>query len=84
MPAERKRLPIRSSSPMPCATLPTSAPTSSQIVAISLIKLILVARKELAAYLIISALARSVVTKGTAVFGRGSSPVGKVCWMMGS
>jgi hypothetical protein len=75
---------MRPSSPMPWATLETLAPTSSQIVEISLIKLILVARKAFAAYLIISALARSVVTKGTAVFGRGSSPVGKVCWMMGS
>ena len=79
MPALKKRGPMRSSRPMPWATLATSAPTSSQIVAISLMKLILVARKALAAYLIISALARSVVTNGTAAFGLGSSWVGKVC-----
>jgi hypothetical protein len=47
-------------------------------------KLILVARKALAAYLIISALARSVTTKGTATLGRGSNRVGKLCSMMGS
>ena len=69
---------------MPCATLPTSAPTSSQIEATSLMKLILVARKALTAYLIISALARSVVTKGTATLVLGSSSVGKVCSIMGS
>jgi hypothetical protein len=42
-------------------------------------KLILVARKAFEAYLIISALTRSVVTKGTAILGRGSSSVGKLC-----
>jgi hypothetical protein len=51
---------------------------------ISLIKLILVARKALAAYLIISALTRSVVTNGTASLGLGSVRVGKLCSIMGS
>ena len=39
-------------------------------------KLIFVAREAFEAYLIISALARSVVAKGTATLGRGSSSVG--------
>ena len=69
---------------MPWATLVTSAPTSSQIVAISLMKLILAAKKALAAYLIISALTRSVVTKGTATLSLGSLLVGKVCSIIGS
>jgi hypothetical protein len=47
-------------------------------------KLTLVARKALAAYLIISALTRSVVTKGTATLGLGSSSVGKDCPIIGS
>jgi hypothetical protein len=42
----------------------TSAPTRSQSAAISLMKVILVARNALAAYLIISADSRSVVTIG--------------------
>src|SRR5919199_1370478 len=83
-PAERKRDPMRLSSPMPYATLPTSAPTISQRLEISLTKLILVARKALAAYLSISALARSVVTNGTATLGLGSSGVGKLCSIIGS
>ena len=60
MPARRKEEPIRSSRPMPRATSPTSAPTSSQTLAISLMKEILVARKALEASLIISALETSV------------------------
>jgi hypothetical protein len=84
IPADKKREPIRSSRPMPCATLRTSALTSSQRLAISLIKLTLVARKALAAYLIISALARSVVTNGTATLGLGSSSVGKLCSIIGA
>jgi uncharacterized protein len=43
----------------------------------------LVARKALAAYLIISALARSEQTNGTATLGLGSSSVGKLCSIMG-
>ncbi len=53
---------MRSSRPMPRATSVTSAPTSSQTLAISLMKEILVARKALEASLIISALATSVRT----------------------
>ncbi len=53
---------MRWSRPMPRATSPTSAPTSSQTLAISLTKEILVARKALEASLIISALATSVRT----------------------
>jgi hypothetical protein len=84
MPAFKNLDPMRPSSPMPLATLPMSAPASSHKVEISFMKLILAARKALAAYLIISALARSVLTKGTAVLGLGSSSVGKVCPMIGS
>ena len=49
---------------MPAATSFTSAPSASQILAISLMKEILVARKALDAYLIISAVRRSVTTIG--------------------
>ena len=63
-PALRKRSPIRGSSPIPRATSVTSAPSSSQTLAISLMKLILVARKAFEASLIISALERSVRTIG--------------------
>ena len=49
---------------MPVATCSTSASTCSQIAAISLMKLILVARNALLAYLIISAVRRSVLTTG--------------------
>ena len=55
MPARRKAGPIRASRPIAWATTATSAPTSSQTLAISLMKLILVARKALEAYLTISA-----------------------------
>ena len=46
---------MRPSMPMPSATTDTSASSFSQIRAISLMKEILVARKALLAYLIISA-----------------------------
>src|SRR5512140_1609396 len=49
---------------MPAATSLTSAPTSSQRSATSFIKEILVARKALLAYLIISAVRKSVMTIG--------------------
>ena len=49
---------------MPSATTLTSAPVASQTLAISLMKLILVARKALEAYLIISAEATSVFRTG--------------------
>src|SRR3712207_7799367 len=44
--SERKRGPMRPSSPMPADTSDTSAPASSQMLEISLMKLILVARKR--------------------------------------
>ncbi len=47
---------------MPLATVRTSAPTCSHTLAISLMKEILVARKALEAYLIISAVATLVRT----------------------
>ena len=55
---------MRLSKPMPAATSFTSAPSASQMLAISLMKQILVARKALQAYLIISAVRRSVTTIG--------------------
>src|SRR5262245_18310898 len=85
-PALRNLGPIRPSNPNPRTTSLISAPTRSQIFAISLAKLILVARNALAAYLIISAEARSVVTTGTAVnpAGRGAEGGGvKVCSIIG-
>src|SRR5581483_138559 len=65
-PAFKKLIPIRRSNPTPRITSVTSAPTDSHIDAISFAKLIFVARNELAAYFIISALATSVMSKGTA------------------
>ena len=56
--------PMRLSSPMPRATSCTSAPTFSHRSAISLMKVILVARKALAAYLISSAVRRLVNSIG--------------------
>ena len=53
---------MRSSIPIAAATSETSAPTSSLTLAISLMKLIFVARNALEASLIISALATSVRT----------------------
>ena len=55
---------MRSSRPTPRATSSTFAPVSSQTFAISLMNEIFVARKALAASLIISALATSVRTSG--------------------
>ena len=55
-------MPIRWSRPIPRATSVTSAPTSSETLAISLMNEIFVARKALEASLIISALATSVRT----------------------
>src|SRR3990170_4202895 len=49
---------------MPLATSLMSAPSASQMLAISLMKEILVARKALEAYLIISAVRRSVIRIG--------------------
>ena len=75
---------------MPTMTSSTSAPTPSQIAAIALTKLSLVARKALAAYLIVSADAGSVMTTcgpiasykrgdrdtGGAVFTADDDPIG--------
>ena len=55
---------MRGSRPMPAATSLTSAPTSSQTFAISLMNEILVARNAFEASLIISAEATSVRTTG--------------------
>ncbi|MEZ5407430.1 MAG: hypothetical protein R2761_05345 [Acidimicrobiales bacterium] len=60
----RNAAPIRLSSPMPRATVATSAPTASQTLAISLTNEIFVARKALAASLTISAEATSHCTTG--------------------
>ena len=54
-PEYKNLLPIRESVPIPLRTILTSAPTNSQRLAISFIKLIRVANIELAAYLVISA-----------------------------
>ncbi len=64
MPAWRNFGPMRLSRPMPLATSTTSAPVSSQTLAISLMNEILVARKALDASLTISALLMSVRTRG--------------------
>ena len=64
MPGRRKHRPIRRSIPIPWATSVTSAPTCSQTLAISLMKLILVARKALEAYLTISAVSSLVLRHG--------------------
>ena len=63
-PACRNFGPMRSSRPMPLATSMTLAPVTSETLAISLMNEIFVARKALAASLIISALAMSVRTSG--------------------
>ena len=55
---------MRPSRPMPRATSWTSAPTFSQRSAISLMKVILVARKALPAYLVTSAVSMLVNTIG--------------------
>src|SRR5690606_24545728 len=73
-PAPKNRGPIRESRPMPRVTSVMSAPTRSHKPAISLAKLIFVAKKALAAYLIISALVGSVATNGGMwrTFGAGT------------
>ena len=58
---------MRLSSPMPRATSCTSAPTASQRSAISLMKVIFIARKALAAYLISSEVRRSVNSIGVSL-----------------
>src|ERR1017187_1669505 len=63
--------PMRESKPIPVMTSVTSAPTRSQILAISLANPIFMARNALAAYLIISALVREVVNNGVAWMEEG-------------
>ena len=63
-PACRNFEPMRLSSPMPRATSCTSAPTFSQRSAISLMKVIFVARNAFAAYFVSSAVRRPVVRIG--------------------
>ena len=55
IPANRKRLPIRESVPIPLRTSSTFAPTSSHRLAISFMNVILVAKNALAAYFVSSA-----------------------------
>ena len=66
-PGCRNLRPMRPSRPMPRATSCTSAPTFSQRSAISLMKVILVARKALAAYLMSSAVSMLVNTIGVSI-----------------
>ena len=63
-PAWRNEVPIRASAPIPAAASPTSAPHASQIWLRALMKLILSAKKELLAYLMSSAVFRSVIKVG--------------------
>ncbi len=62
---------MRPSRPMPLATSWTLAPISSQMAAISLMKVIFVARKPLEAYLMSSAVSSDVVTKGVSLMYSG-------------
>ena len=62
---------MRSSWPRAWASIVTSAPVASQISAIALMKLILVARKELAATLTSSAVAKSEAMTGVPASSRG-------------
>ena len=55
---------MRVSVPMPRRTMSTSAPTSSQKLATSFMNVILVAKKEFAAYLVSSALRSSMNNTG--------------------
>ena len=77
-PGFRNRAPMRESRPMPAITSVASAPTRSQILAISLAKPIFIARNALAAYLIISALVSVVVTTGARASGRPRQERGRV------
>ena len=70
-PARRKSQPMRPSRPTPLETCCTSAPVRSHRSAISLMKAILVARKQLAAYLMSSALSSEVNSTGVSARERG-------------
>ena len=58
---------MRRSEPMPSTTAATSAPTASHMAATALTKEIFIARKPLAAYLIVSADAGSVMSTGASM-----------------
>ena len=66
---------------MPFITCVTSAPASSQMFAIEFMKEILVARKALDAYLIISAEGTSVMIIGRSSGAYSSSRVIATCWV---
>ena len=75
---------MRASSPMPFTTWVTSAPASSQMLAMALMNEILVARKALEAYLIISADGTSVMIIGRSSGAYSSSRVMATCWRRGA
>src|SRR5437763_15846138 len=89
-PGLRNLAPIRESRPIPAITSGPSAPTRSQILAISLANPIFIARKTLAAYLLISALVRDESNSGIEIMedGRGTpgggskagATSGSYCW----
>ena len=60
-------MPMRLSDPIPSTTAATSAPTASHMAATALTKLIFIARNPLAAYLIVSAEAGSVMWIGVSM-----------------
>ena len=64
---------MRWSDPIPSTTAATSAPTASHIAATALTKLIFMARKPLAAYLIVSADAGSVIRIGVSIVAYSSA-----------
>ena len=68
---------MRESRPMPAITSGASAPTRSQMLAISLAKPIFIARNALAAYLIISALVSEVASSGTEIMRRRARHAGR-------
>src|ERR1051326_3491410 len=79
--------PIRESMPMPDITSVASAPTRSQMLAISLANPIFIARNALAAYLIISAEVSEVASSGTDTIDDGRATHGggvKLCATIGS
>src|SRR3989442_1290443 len=75
-PGFRNLAPIRESSPIPAITSGASAPTRSQIFAISFANPIFIARNAFAAYLIISALVSDVVSSGTEISDEGRGTPG--------
>src|SRR5690242_6781445 len=86
-PGLRNLAPMRESSPIPAITSGASAPTRSQILAISLANPIFIARKALAAYLIISAEVSDVASSGTDTIDDGRATHGgavKLCATSGS